>query len=73
MNTLLMPKVLAQSAFRPIATLPVPEVLERRALQPRAALVALVQPMTIPAPVGVAGNAAGMEHHLTLLPVETKT
>ena len=58
-KALLMPIRLEQPAFKPMATLPVPEVFEKAALQPRAALVAVVQPRTTPATVGVAAATAG--------------
>jgi hypothetical protein len=48
------PVEFAQRASKPIAVFLTPVVLETRALHPKALKVAVVQPRTIPATVGVA-------------------
>jgi hypothetical protein len=73
-KTLLTPVRLEQPAFKPMATLPVPEVFEKAALQPRAALVALVQPRTTPAAVGVAAAVvAGVAQQTAFRPLLIRT
>jgi hypothetical protein len=66
--TLPDPPVLEQEALNPIATLPTP-VLFFRALQPSAALLASVQPLTVPKQVGV---AAPDPQQMLLTPVEIR-
>ena len=55
MAVLLLPVAPLDKAFTPKAELPAP-VFESNALQPRAVLAASVQPRTVPATVGVAGE-----------------
>lgn len=67
---LLKPIVFAHRALRPTPTLLVP-VFTKRALQPRAALVALVTPSTVPALVGVAVAVPVLVEDTHALPFHT--